>query len=115
MRKENIITVKIDAQTASSVGTETLDAGNVIGVIVFSSSPSNNHNNTGMVRTEILVNNSPVAKNQPIDNLRSRNVPFNEDGKPLEDIGGKTVVVKVTATENFSADTEFDFVFIYGN
>lgn len=115
MRKEHIISLKIDSGTSSGVATETIDAGNVIGVIAFSSSPSDNHNNAGMVRTEILVNNSPVAKNQPIDNLRSRNVPFNEDGKPLEDIGGKTVVVKVTATENFSADTEFDFVFIYGN
>lgn len=114
-RREVIISMKADAGTSSAVGSATLDAGNVIGVIAFSSSRSDNHNNDGMVRAEILVNNNPVASLQPVDNFRSRSVAYNEDGKPLADIGGYLTVVKINATEPFRADTEFDFVFVYEN
>lgn len=113
MRTENIIPISIANGTSTGTGNLNLEAGRVVGVMQFSSSPNNNHNNKGMVRAEVLVNGRPVAQLQPVDNLRSRNVPFLSDGKPIADIGGNAVQVNIIATQTFDDDTEFDFVFIY--
>lgn len=114
MRTENIVTIAVTSGTSTGTGKLSLEAGNIIGVIAYSSSPNNNHNNKGMVRAEVLVNSRPVAQLQPVDNLRSRNVAFLNDGKPIENIGGNTVEVNILATKTFDDYTEFDFVFIYG-
>lgn len=116
MRKAlSIINVAVDAATKGNTNQAMIDNGNVVGLVVYSSSPSDNHNNPGMVRVEVLVNSNPVVYLQPVDNLRSRNVPLLQDGIPFTGFGGQTIEIKILATENFNADTQFDAVFIYDN
>ena len=95
--------------------TATIDAGVVKRILMFSSKPTANHNNPGMVRAEVKVNGRVIAPLQPIDNFRSKEVAFIEDGQPIENIGGCQVEVNVIAPNAFTAATELDFVFIYEN
>ena len=45
MRTENIIPISIANGTSTGTGNLNLEAGRVVGVMQFSSSPNNNHNN----------------------------------------------------------------------
>lgn len=110
---EKIISITIPINGKSGSASETLDAGEVIGVVAYSSSKDNNHNNASMVRAEIATNGSLVSNMQPVDHYRSRDVKVQEDGKPVFEIGGKKVDITVVSSSVFTAETTFDFVFIY--
>jgi predicted RecA/RadA family phage recombinase len=109
---EEVITVEIANGVNSGSGSLTLPEGKIIGVTAF----YNGINNPGMVRASIRNNkNFEISKLQHINNYRSREVEYLKDGKPLATTGGQTLKVDVIASQNFTADTEIDFIFIYEN
>lgn len=112
---EKIISITVLGASKSGQATETLDDGEIERVVCYSSSNDDNHNNTSMVRAEIVSNGKQIASMQPVDHFRSRNVKVEEDGKPIPNVAGRKVQIVVVADENFTADTSFDFVFIYKN
>jgi translation elongation factor P/translation initiation factor 5A len=112
---EKIISITVLSASKSGQATETLDDGEIERVVCYSSSNDGNHNNTSMVRAEIVSNGKQIASMQPVDHFRSRNVKVEEDGKPIPNVAGRKVQIVVVADENFTADTSFDFVFIYKN
>jgi len=72
-------------------------------------------NNTGFVNAQLKDSNGlEIVKNQSIQSLRSRNVPFENDGKPVYmETKNRTFVFEVQSDQAFSADTNVQLVFIY--
>lgn len=55
-----------------------------------------------------------IAKLQPVSSLRSRNVKFQVDGKPVNiETLNRTFEFGVIATNNFTADFNIALVFVY--
>ena len=71
--------------------------------------------NTGFVQAYLKdAAGLDIAKLQPVASLRSRNVKFEVDGKPVNiESGGRTFEFGVQATAAFSAAFPIALVFIY--
>lgn len=113
MKSTNSIPLSIAAAATSGTATFALDSGKVKSIKMFSSSPANNHNNTGIVLVELKSNGKQIVDLQPIDNLRSKDVSFENDGLPIEDIGGRQIDISVSSATAFSGVTNFYFVVSY--
>lgn len=107
---EDIVTVKILSGTTGRTESQTLEAGDIERVVAI----YKNQNNDSLVRASIKGSTSePIAKSQPIENFRSREVEYSKDGRPISITGGQRVTITVLSETEFLADTEIDFVFIY--
>lgn len=112
-RAQNVIIVSVDDTTTGAVGSQKIDAGEGIRLVVFGANAADNYNNPGIVQAKVSVNGEVIAELQPVDNMRSRNIPTEQDGIWLPNVGGKMVDVQILATDAFTADTKFAFVFNY--
>jgi hypothetical protein len=109
---EEVIAIQIARGSSGGTASLTLPAGKIIGVMAYYGLL----NNPGIVRAAIVDNkNVEISKTQHIDNYRSRNVEYLKSAKPLATEGGKTIKVNVIASQNFTEETEIDFIFIYEN
>jgi hypothetical protein len=112
---KRIISLRLLSGTSSNTTTLQIDNGTTVGIVGYSSAANNDHNNPSMVRAKITVNGQPIVDLQPFDNLRSRNVPYLQDGIPVSNLGGKTIEFQIISQSNFTADTDFDLVINYAN
>lgn len=77
----------------------------------------NDKNNTGFVQTMLKdAAGVEIYKPQVVESLRTRNVPFEKDGKPLNiETNNRTFELTVFSDVNFTADTNFQLILIYKN
>lgn len=85
------------------------DAGKIIGVVVYSKG-----DNPGMVRATLRTSQGKeLIQLQPVENLRSRDVAFNMDGKPVDFSGGVALIFQIVATQPMNGEYLADVVLIY--
>lgn len=110
----SVIPVSIANGTKTGSESMKIDPGKTVRLVVFSSAGVNdNFNNPNLVRVEVKVNGQPIIPLQPLSMLRSREVASDTDGVKIPDVGNRVVDVAVISASNFTADTSFDFVFVY--
>ena len=72
-------------------------------------------NNTGFVNAQLKdTNGLEIVKLQSIASLRSRNVAFEHDGKPVHmKTNNRTFIFEVVSDQAFTNDTNVQLVFVF--
>lgn len=109
MIKQIVIELVVNSTTTGGKAKVEVPAGKILQGVIF----HNELNNTGFVNAAILDGSqSPLSDLQDVRNYRSRDTSYLSN-KPLDARGGQYIYLQIQATEEFSADTNFQLVLDY--
>lgn len=109
MIKQEVIPLVVETGTTGAKIHQHVPAGRILQAVIF----HNDLNNTGFVRASILDSSlHPLSLPQDVRNYRSRETSY-FNNKPLDAKGGQNIYLEITATEPFSANTNFELVLDY--
>lgn len=110
--KDHSLAFKIDSGTPGGSFDTTPEPGNIVGCIIYLNNGETK--NPQMVTAGLKSNGAEIAKMQPIESYRSRDVEYVKDGKPIQAQGGNLITLNIASRANFTADLYGYIVFIYG-
>lgn len=109
MIKQEVIQLVAHHATTGKKEKQFVPAGRIIQAVIFYT----DLNNTGFVRASILDSSqTPLSLPQDVRNYRSRDTSYYQN-KPLDAKGGQDIYFEIQATEEFSANTNFELVLDY--
>lgn len=111
---EEIKQITVSAGSSTNTVQFTPPPGTIVSAIIYPQ--SENYPTTGLVRTRIAkASGTEIAKMQPLKNFRSREVPYDQDGKPLLVDGEVALTWTIFSTADFDSDFTADLVLRYLN
>lgn len=103
---------KIDTGSSGGSFDMTPEKGNIVGCLIFLNNDETK--NPQMVTAGLKSNGAEIAKMQPIESYRSRDVEYVKDGKPIQAQGGNLITLNIASRANFTEDLYGYVVFVYG-
>lgn len=112
--KDYAFPFKVESGTTGRSFDITPESGEIVGCVIYLN--NNETQNQQMVTAGIKeASGNDLAKMQPIEAFRTRDVESQKDGKPLVTQGGNLLTLNIASRATFDDDLYGYIVFVYNN
>lgn len=108
----DVINISVVNNTSGKTERQTLESGTIIGLSIYDGGFSA----TGLVQAGLSCNGDVILPLHSIKNYRNRETEYGNGYIPLPNLdGGKDYAVQIYVDGKFTADCNFQAVFVYAN